>query len=363
MKNCVFCGQELLPNNPEEHIILNAIGGRLGTTDIDCGKCNAEQNKEIDCVLADELNYITNLLNVKRERRGSPAAIFADSAENNEKVKLVPGGKPELIKPIVSVQKENGLHQVSITARSESEFRQILNGYKKNGYGIDVDKEVRDAQWQSSDPGTVQITASVGSSEALRSICKSALLFYLKGGGQIEHVGDAIAYVKGEKSRDFVGHFRPADSSAEPLSVTHTIYVKGDSKEKVLYAWVEYYGTYGFGIILNENYQGQEFEVSYCFDVLEQKEVTSSTTEAITKKALFEAVKEKKFSKDILAKKHEELNRIIQERQIQEFISEKAVELASKHFQMETEITPEKLEAYYRELEQEITTMVQNQFQ
>ena len=361
MKNCIFCGKELFLIILE-HIILNAIGGRLGVTDLDCGECNTKQNDQIDTVLARELNHITNLLDVKRERRGFPAALYGISGEKNEEVKLAPGGRPELTKPGVDIQKEEKVHHVSITARSESEFRQILNGLKKNGYDIDVEEEVRNAQWQSVHPGKVNLQISVGSPEALRSICKTALLFYLKSGGKVEHVADAIAYVKGEKKGDFVrSAFQPPVSSVGISGVTHTVYVKGDTKDKTLYAWVEYYGTYGFGVILNENYQGEEFEASYCFDVLEQKELVFGANASISEKELFEAVKEKKFSSDRFTKKHEVLNQIIQQKQIQEYLGEKSAEIMKKHFPTGTTLTPEKYEAYLAEMAQVIATMIKNQ--
>lgn len=114
-------------------------------------------------------------------------------------------------------------------------------------------------------------------------------------------------------------------------------------------------------MILNENYQGENVEASYSFDVLEQKELTPGFDIPISKKELFEAVKEKKFSTERFTKKHEELNRIIQQKQVQEYLSEKSAELMRKHFSTDTTFSQEKYEAYLAEMAHVIAKMIQNQ--
>lgn len=70
--NCYVCDVELIKENEtEEHIILNAIGGKLKSKKLICKVCNSNFGGRIDDSLAKQLNPIANLLNIKRER-GKP---------------------------------------------------------------------------------------------------------------------------------------------------------------------------------------------------------------------------------------------------------------------------------------------------
>lgn len=79
--------------------IFNSIGGRLKSNYIICKQCNSEFGEDIDSDLSNQLNFIANMLNIKRER-GEPQRVSGKSA-NGEDIWMEPGGKPSMKKPII----------------------------------------------------------------------------------------------------------------------------------------------------------------------------------------------------------------------------------------------------------------------
>lgn len=72
MTNCYLCGQTLTDcNSSEEHIIPNAIGGKLKAK-ILCKDCNSKFGNTIDSKLAESLLSFSNWLNVDRTRGQTP---------------------------------------------------------------------------------------------------------------------------------------------------------------------------------------------------------------------------------------------------------------------------------------------------
>lgn len=69
MKKCYFCGKDLNNQNLKpEHIIPNAVGGRLTSKNILCNDCNNKLS-DLDQSLANSVYLLTNLLNPKRDNK------------------------------------------------------------------------------------------------------------------------------------------------------------------------------------------------------------------------------------------------------------------------------------------------------
>ena len=62
---CYICGEELTKSNEsEEHIIPNAIGGKLKSNKLICKKCNNQLGNDIDYKLTKQLDFFSNFLNI-----------------------------------------------------------------------------------------------------------------------------------------------------------------------------------------------------------------------------------------------------------------------------------------------------------
>ena len=56
-KKCIFCRTDLLDSNiSEEHIIQNALGGKLKSKNVICKTCNGDFGESIDVFLTREMN-------------------------------------------------------------------------------------------------------------------------------------------------------------------------------------------------------------------------------------------------------------------------------------------------------------------
>jgi len=72
MPNCYVCDCEITENNTyREHIILNAVGGKLVSPSIICKKC-APKFDSIDTTLSSQLNFAGLMLDIKRDRGTNP---------------------------------------------------------------------------------------------------------------------------------------------------------------------------------------------------------------------------------------------------------------------------------------------------
>jgi len=128
MSECYICEREITNDNEtEEHIILNAIGGTLKSKTLICKQCNSELGDEIDSDLAKQLNYLSNLLNIKRDRKTAPN-LDANAHSTGEPILLQPGGKPIMKRPI---KYENNQIKISIKAPTVNQAKKMLTGLKR----------------------------------------------------------------------------------------------------------------------------------------------------------------------------------------------------------------------------------------
>ena len=74
MNNCVLCGTPLNKNNPDEHIIHNALGGVLKDNGIYCESCNSKYGTCLDKDFTSIFDPIMAELNIHKDRKsaGSP---------------------------------------------------------------------------------------------------------------------------------------------------------------------------------------------------------------------------------------------------------------------------------------------------
>src|ERR1035437_11025447 len=98
MAKCYKCDNEITTaTETEEHIILNACGGRLKSKNLLCKTCNSQFGETFDKELASQTNDLANLLLVKRHR-GEPQSIKGKLQSTGEDYYLLYGGNPMMTK-------------------------------------------------------------------------------------------------------------------------------------------------------------------------------------------------------------------------------------------------------------------------
>ncbi|GAB6392981.1 MAG: HNH endonuclease [Treponematales bacterium] len=274
MARCYLCKQELTKQNETiEHILLNSIGGRITSSKILCKDCNSKFGSSFDAELSKQLNFYANFLMITRER-GNPPPVLMVNEKTGEKYYIDHEGVPIIEKPIVKQEKTANKVGISITARNMEEARSILNGLSKKYKNLNVDEALKQAvhvEKQITEPLSIKLT--VGGKESMPAILKMAINYYVEKTGDIESISCAIEELK----RNYTTRVEPIifDKRLYALDdgeVSHSIFLLGSQSEKKLYAIVELFNAVSFIVKLSENYNKNDFEDLYVFDVLKCEE-------------------------------------------------------------------------------------------
>jgi hypothetical protein len=128
---CLHCDAEITEgNNTSEHVIPNALGGRLKTTSAICRNCNSRLGADIESEFIKKLSFLTNVLDVERDRGGNPDLIVEDS-NTGLKLRQRPGKLAELDKNIRHQKTEDGEATISFFAKTESLAKGVLRRFPK----------------------------------------------------------------------------------------------------------------------------------------------------------------------------------------------------------------------------------------
>lgn len=306
MAICYICENEITKENKyKEHIILNAIGGKLKSGDLICSNCSRHFDS-IDAELAKQLNLITCHLNVKRDRGNKKIpSTKATIIATGEEIYIEPGGKP-VYKPKPPQKHKNGY---SFQARNLSELRKQMIGVARNEPRLNnVDKlmkEVKQGIKKGEIPDKKYIDSrvnqnlSLDGNDFLRSICKMAINFYMYKKGEREYIKHLIPYIRGATQTQIVCYWYYPESNIFPDlieedKVIHALTVHGNPREKILYSIIKLYGAFQFIILLNDNYEGNEINDSYLFDVINRENISDdySINNILTKAELQKTLKE-----------------------------------------------------------------------
>ena len=121
-----MCGEQILEENAaEEHIIQNAIGGRIKAEKATCRKCNSRSGHQIDAPFCKKLAPIANMIDVERERGRNPNLRFKDDASGLQ-LKLLPGKEIEFDINYRKNDKDGVISFMLASTSNESEARRIL---------------------------------------------------------------------------------------------------------------------------------------------------------------------------------------------------------------------------------------------
>lgn len=285
MCKCIKCNNKLIFDGPNkntsvEHIIPNAIGGKLKSSKLLCKKCNSDYGKECDSELCKQLKFITVMLNPSRDRQTN--LIFKTS--NNEKYDISSNGKLVLKKPQIK-QEKNGEHiHYEITSRSRDETNQILRKLKKKYPNLDIESIKNNIVLSKEYINEkININMEFGGELVLKAIYKIILEYYIENGGKPKNTELYNKNVHIFALSQFIFDKYTKDT------INHGIFIKGDPKEKYLIGYVELYKAYRYIVLLDDNYNGNYIESYYCYDLFNNKQLNNIFIEPnINLKKLYE---------------------------------------------------------------------------
>ena len=131
MSRCYLCKNEITDENVSiEHILPNAIGGRLKSSSLICKECNSKFGDTSDACLAKQLEFFANQLNIKRER-GSVQNVEMTRESTGETYLVSPEGDLVPRKPLIKERESNGNLEIYVKANDEKTIKSILIGLKR----------------------------------------------------------------------------------------------------------------------------------------------------------------------------------------------------------------------------------------
>ena len=292
MEKCFICGAELTSGNKsQEHILLNALGGRLTSKNMICKDCNSTLGSDMDDVLAKQLQPFALLLNVSRDR-GSTPVMTAYNTQTKEEILMLPGGKPAMKKPQVHFFEENGEKRCRIVARDKREAARIIKEIKKRYPGASIEHlEEKSESFNEK----VSFRTSFGG-DAFLSVCKTAICYYLYCGGELSEIQSFIARWLGKDiwyDCNFCYLDKPVVSKKEN-TICHSLVLVGDPKNSLLYVYIELFDFYRVLVLLSDSYKGTEIENIYCYDLISKAVIEANIGMLLSQQKIEEILAEDK---------------------------------------------------------------------
>lgn len=274
---CYVCDTELnTKNESNEHIIINAAGGRLKSKKLLCKGCNSKFGDTIDNELAEQLKILSNIFNIRRQR-GSNQPI-SGKTPSGQKYDVAPGGKPYLSNPKFSQKEQDGKKTITIEARNEKELKKMLSNLSKKNPDLDPDDAIKKAKKESkylSEP--IKISINIGGKGVLRAVCKCAVNYFIYCGGKSNQIKHLLPYINGTEESNIVNfHYAENLYTINPDECFHLLHIKGNSSDKLLYAFIEFFNAYKYIVLLNDNYIGPDLNRTYCFDIIKSGSITKT---------------------------------------------------------------------------------------
>lgn len=281
MFNCALCNVVLDEDNQtEEHIIPQAIGGRLKVKNFICLTCNNKFGHKWDCILADQLSFFSTSLNIKREKKLPNHRV--KTIDGNEYLKQ-PDGDFLLTRPTDIVEKNHdGSFNIKIEAKDMKVATNIVNKVCKNNNISEKSKQqMLDSLKHNTVPMNQVIEGEInfGGLESGRSLVKTALAMAFYMGIEIKQCDLALAYLLENETPCFGYYYNDSKDFIYNRNTNipfHCVHIKACSKLKRIYGYIEYFGTFRIVLSLSSNYKGETIEKTYFIDPINNQNIESN---------------------------------------------------------------------------------------
>ena len=273
-QSCALCGglfEQL--NGDEEHIIPNAIGGKKKVGGFLCRKCNNDTGTEWDAALARQLNPISNLLNIKRERNAVPE-LMLETAKGRS-LRHRSDGHITTSRYDESIEEVEGKIIIKVSAPSKKVLKRHLPGLVRRYprlKRVNLLQHVEQEKEYAADP--MGISLEFGGLDVGRSVVKSCVALAHLAGVHLAALDCAREYLAGENKPCF-GYYNEIDVVINRPSQTffHCVYVQGSRKTGKVVGYVEYFGCYRIIVLLSDSYSGEAFSECYAIDPVTGNEI------------------------------------------------------------------------------------------
>ncbi|MGK7940737.1 MAG: hypothetical protein AB4062_11430 [Crocosphaera sp.] len=168
------------------------------------------------------------------------------------------------------------------------ELRQQIEGVARKKPWLNVDKVMKEVDkkietgeipTQKYIDSPIEQQLSLGGQKFWRSICKMAINFYMDNRGERKYIRHLIPFIKQGIMRKYHLYWYYPECNIFPdlieqNQVIHALTLHGNPRKKILYSVIHLYSAFQFIVLLNDNYQGDEINQSYLFDVITSKNIS-----------------------------------------------------------------------------------------
>jgi hypothetical protein len=264
---CYLCGNIIdEKSKSKEHIIQNALGGKLKSYEILCKECNGELNKKIDVDFLKIMAPIYTNVELETDREINPSVHGYDLLNNLE---IIRKNRNYVSKKPKYYPEKNLLF---CPKNQEKNYK----NYISDNY---PDVNINNIKVVNNIESLFAMEFELNDNEKFKKgIVKIALGYAYYSSVEREK----LIHVIDEEEKDIVTKdinfiaYLPKNYCNDNFTPTHILGLYGSKKENILYCYVELFGVFKFYIILNSIYDGDDIKESYIYDFDESKEIAHS---------------------------------------------------------------------------------------
>lgn len=281
-KKCLFCGKQLTDKEKPEHIIPNALGGKLKSQSIICSDCNNKYSY-LDKNLCNDLQNFTAILRPHRDNgkipetkckvMGQNAALLSDGSLHMANINTSKVGGNLTIH--LQLMQESGKF-------SEQKNKQKIVNLLKNAIKDpikreeklkEIDRQIKENTITIQNPIISNQCALNTSGTLTLEMLKIATEFYALKGFDIQCILNCIDIVIKQdiQTADKQTNYFYPQTLLQLDDIYHIIILQGDTTNKLLYAIISLYGILNMFVLLNQNYNGQMINETYVFSLRESQ--------------------------------------------------------------------------------------------
>ncbi len=121
----IYTGKEII-HHSSEHVLLNALGGKLQTTGIIDKNTNDLFGQTIDNELLKLIEPFRVILNIRKGDGGNPPSLRGVTSEDGRRLEILPGGVPRLANPSMKTEAVGGSNVLNASFRSIKEAQKHI---------------------------------------------------------------------------------------------------------------------------------------------------------------------------------------------------------------------------------------------
>ena len=282
MHCCVLCETPLVGDaRTREHVIPASLGGKRRTLKALCRKCNSTTGHEWDAELEQQLRLAALMVFPPDHPCGSKLHRVADDEGNRLILKAgLRGGAAD---PQIRVKTEGDLAEFNLSAPTRKRAIQEISRLVKAGQlPAGREEEILASLEREETTTRVEFTewGAFGGPVAWNSMLKSMVTAGLLGGLTWLDMLSAVLLLQGSERGGPCLIFR--DSPVRPVGAAevpvwrHCVHVESDMEERLVWGYVEYFGTWCAIAQLGKCYLGQPTSWTYCVDPVTGDDLTEA---------------------------------------------------------------------------------------